>query len=222
MKTAIEVANEIMAFSKPEEAKEGSVSIIFADGECSSTKAGDLLWQRTLHCFKQPTLQYTYWGRALMIELNKQMTLTYNNCKYIFTDYESGKKIEKILEDWMTCVSATDEDLSSISNASINLYSTISALEAILAPLNKRVGDLLKERQARQLKEGLVPWTAKGISVGTRLKLHYESWGGKPIRDITATVTDLKWNSNIWEVVAYFSKEENESYATLKNVVEVL
>ena len=69
----------IAKHNKPELAKQaGHVTQVWDDGEVTSQKAGDLLWQRTLHCFEE--------GCGIKLYLKDLFPEQTNGNGYVFTD----------------------------------------------------------------------------------------------------------------------------------------
>lgn len=90
--TLIELKTLIAERHNPELAKNpGMVHQIWQDGEHTCQKSGDLLWQRTLHCFEYACIP------SLPLEI---MPVQDSKNSYCFCTDEHAKEIRKAMIDY--------------------------------------------------------------------------------------------------------------------------
>jgi hypothetical protein len=81
-----ELKKDILAAHDEKLAESGMVYILFADGEISLTKAGSLLWQRTLHMLSPGVKD---------LKLPIEFPASCSGFGLIFTTHETAKKLAK-------------------------------------------------------------------------------------------------------------------------------
>ena len=96
MKNLEQIKAKIDAISIPESvvrsdkyARGQHIQMVFEDGEISSTKAGDLLWQRTLHLF-----EFGVPEKAIPVELFPHKMDTHG---YVFCDWDKAKELRALI-----------------------------------------------------------------------------------------------------------------------------
>lgn len=184
MKTMEEIVTFIVSSHSEAAKKNDHVILIFADGEVSFTKGGDLLFQRTMHHQETVPLESTSWGRNLKKALEMSMREKYNGHSLIFCDDETATKVVKIMKDWAAGEMLTPDDLTMLANENVMIGKQIMELRDLSDKLARRFEVLRQDYIRERIK---VSQDSHGYRIGSLVRMQVTDysqrtatgWGSK-------------------------------------------